>query len=117
MATRAERFRAEQERTHPKAAPAPRKRAAAPTKVDKKVRLDRAVSGTVLGKGRVGTGLRNLNQGKRAAYALEDTAVGEAPSRKSTRRSPGNGVKAGTALTSRQKLKAGAPAVRHERRT
>jgi hypothetical protein len=116
MATRAERFRAEQERTHPKTKPAtPRKRPAPPAEkeVAKKVRLERVVSGTVRGAGEVGTGLRNLSNGKRAVYALEDAK--ETPSRKSTRRA--NGVKAATALTSRQQLKNGAPAVRHQRRT
>jgi hypothetical protein len=114
MATRAERWKAEQERTsRPDKAPLRR----TPTLADKKDRLVPEISGTVRGRDKAGTGLRNLSKGKTAAYALEDSSAVRGPSRKSTRRGAKTGVKGGTALTSRQKLINEAPAVRHARRT
>jgi hypothetical protein len=85
MATRAERFRAEMERSG--------------TKRTKQVR-----------KPKVGAGKVSL--GRSAAYALEPMATPGVPSRKSTRRSK-NRQKAATTLTSREELKVSSPSRRH----
>ncbi len=108
MATRGERFRAEQERAHPD-----RKTTAGSRARNKLDEAKGAVSGTV--RPVVSTGLRNLSAGKKATYALEDSAQ-VTPSRKSTRRSSGNHEKAATPLTSRQKLRTTSPASRHAKR-
>jgi hypothetical protein len=114
MATRAERFRAQQERSHPHKPNPPRRPS---TLAFKQERLEREVSGTVFGPDRMGSGLRNLGNGRQAAYALEDTSVMVTPSRKSTRRAAKTGIKSATTLTSRQMLRNDSPAVRHDRRT
>ena len=115
MATRAERFRAEQERARPDR-PA---RAVKASPGQKIARLRAEASGTVDGVA-AGSGLRNLigeKKAKKATYALEDSTNGSGPSRKSTRRSSREHIKAATSLTSRQKLRADAPAARHGRRS
>ncbi len=57
---------------------------------------------------------RNLSQGRKAVYALEDTLATKRPSRKSSRAGT-NRVKQAAPLTSRQKLRVSSPASRHDR--
>jgi hypothetical protein len=85
MATRAERFRAEMERSG--------------SKQVKQVRRPKARAGKV-----------SLARG--AGYALEPMATPGVPSRKSTRRSK-NRQKAATSLTSREEREVSSPARRH----
>jgi hypothetical protein len=108
MATRAERLRAQQERSHQHRPPAQPKKTG---RISKAERLLAEVSGTVR-PGPASTGLRNLSRGRKATYALEDSAGTKKPSRKSTRRSSEEHVKAATSLTSRQKLRVAAPTAR-----
>lgn len=115
MATRAERFKSDQQRERQKkGAKRPSTKAKRST-TEKVVRLLQEVSGTV--RRTLGTGLRNLTKGKKAAHALEDSNGSKQPSRKSTRRSAQTHQKSGTALTSRQKLKSSTPAARHQQRS
>lgn len=112
MATRAENFRSEQERAHAPESP----RAERSDKPDKATRLQSELSGTVR-NGAAASALRNLSQGKSAAHALEDTIGSAAPSRKSTRRSGKDHLKAATSLTARQLLRTTSPSARHQKRT
>jgi hypothetical protein len=84
MATRAERFRASQERSGPKHPKKPA-RSARSQQVD----VLAGVSPGDRPRGPNSTAARNLSLGKKAVYALEDSAAPKLPSRKSTRRSRG----------------------------
>jgi hypothetical protein len=87
MATRAERFKASQQRSGPKRPKKPVP-AAAPSP----------------------------SLGKKATYALDDAVASQPPARKSTRRSK-NRQKAATPLKARQQLEVTSPARRHLTRT
>jgi hypothetical protein len=87
MATRAERFKAEMERSG--------------TKLTKQVRRPKANGSS--GKPSLGRG---------ASYALEPMATPGVPSRKSTRRSK-NRQKSATTLTSREEREVSSPVRRH----
>jgi hypothetical protein len=87
MATRAERFRTEMERSGPKRSKQPKRN---PSK---------APGG-------------RTSRGRKAIYALEDTATPHQPSRKSTRRGK-HRTKAATALTNRVEREVSSPGRRH----
>lgn len=108
MATRAERFRAMEQRSG--AASKPRRKR--PTKAGSKVENAAAeVSGTL--HTTLSSALRNLSRGRRATSALEDTIGATRPSRKSGRRSK-NRTKPATPLQTAQSLKRTSPRARHE---
>jgi hypothetical protein len=99
MATKAERFRYDAERTgKPKAAPGTRRGAS--------VMRERQRTG--------GTGMRNLSNGKKATVEFEDSAHGTRPSRKSTRISGKAHIKQGTPLKTKHVMKMISPRGRKE---
>lgn len=110
MATKAERFRAEQERSKPKKPKArPRRRRDTP--------IDTAapgVSATDRKAGGASTAARNRSQhaAKKATYALEDSATGR-PSRRSSRRAA-NRAKPGSNLTRQKQREVRSPEARAE---
>jgi hypothetical protein len=102
MATKAERFKAAEERKGPKAEAKPKTRSEGP-----KHALRAPES----------TGARNVSKhaSRKAAYDLEDTRASSArPSRKSTRKS-GNRQKHATQLKSRQTMRTRSPRARAEK--
>jgi len=109
MATRAERFRAEAERSGPKQSKQPqRKRTVRPPIVD-------GVSGRQLDPSIAAPAHHKGAAGRKAMYALEPTPGNSRPSRKSSRRS-GQRQKAAVALTARMALQVSSPERRHDRR-
>jgi hypothetical protein len=111
MATRAERFRYQAERSGPK-------RAKKPAQPRRSYQVDTSqpgVSATQRRHGGASTALRNLGLGRKATYASEDSRAPNAPSRKSTRRAK-NRIKAGAPLKSRQQLEIASPRARHSRK-
>lgn len=114
MATKAEQFRAEQQRN---AKPAKPKRARKPRKPDA---IDTSRVGVSASDRKVGAGhTAERNASKRAARKggarMEDSQTGK-PSRKSTRKSTGR-VKAATSLARRETRKVSSPAARASRST
>jgi hypothetical protein len=112
MATRAERFKAAQERSGPKR---PKKPVPAPRSYKVDTSLPH-VSASDRRHGGKSTGERNLSLGKKAIYALEDSRAPKPPSRKTTRRSK-NRQKAATTRKGRQQLEATSPGRRHLTKT
>jgi hypothetical protein len=110
MATRAERFRAESERSGPKLPKQPpRKRTTFRSEI-----LE-GLSGRQLDPDRAAPAHYSRAAGRKATYALEPTPVAKRPSRKSTRRS-GQHQKAAAPLKARVALKVSSPEQRHDRR-
>jgi hypothetical protein len=110
MATKAQQFRAEQQRSNrpPKAKKPKRPRRDVPTNTALP-----GVSATDRKAGGAGTANRNASNRKKGGPALEDSATGK-PSRKSTRKSLGR-VKLATNLTRRQTRKVSSPQARAAR--
>jgi hypothetical protein len=120
MATRAERFRATEERSAPKRPKRPVSRAPSyevDTAPPRARGADRARAPAVPGRRPAGkptaAGTRSL--AKKAAYQLEETRAPKAPSRKSTRKSK-NRQKAGTQQKARAERAVSSPARRHATR-
>lgn len=108
MATRAERFRYDKERSGPKRA---KRSPAQPRSYD----VDTSKPGVSASDRRHGgdsTALRNAGLGRRASYAFEDSAASEGPSRKSSRKAKSR-VKTDAPLKARQQLRAASPRARH----
>jgi hypothetical protein len=105
MATRAERYRAEQQVTSSQAKP----------KKAKAHSIDRAVDATTAGVSGVGTARRNLSKrsNNKGGPALE-VSTASTPSRKSTRSSAGRS-KSATELTRRQTRRITSPKARATR--
>jgi hypothetical protein len=108
MATRAERFRAKQERSGPKR---PKKPATPPRSYDVDTSLPR-VSASDRRHGGTSTAARNRSLGHKATYALDDAVAPKLPPRKSTRRSK-HRQKAGTQQKAREELVVSSPSQRH----
>jgi hypothetical protein len=108
MATRAERFRASEERSGPKRPPKP------PAK-PRSYKADTSKPAVSAADRRHGgkSAARNRSLGKKAAFELEDSAAPKRPSRKSTRKSK-NRQKAGTQLKARVELAVSSPERRHQ---
>lgn len=123
MATRAERFKAELQRSGPKRETSSSKRA---TATPKRATGAGAAPGEKAGaKGRGGvkataSGKTTVKEGRlksgRGTYVLEPPETTARPSRKSTRKSKAH-VKSGTELTTRTQLRAQSPQSRHARRS
>ena len=110
MGTKAERHRAEQERSGPKKSPKPRRRRDTP--------VDTALPGVSAtdrkaGGGSTATRNRSNRAAKKATYAIEDSATGR-PSRKSSRRAA-NRAKPGSNLTRQRQREVRSPEARAER--
>lgn len=110
MATKAERYRAEQERSGPKKAGKPKRRRDFPVDTAKP-----GVSATDRKAGGQSTAARNRSQhaAKKATYALEDSATGR-PSRRSSRRAA-NRAKPGSNLTRQKQRENRSPEAQAER--
>ena len=110
MGTKAERHRAEQERSGPKKSPKPRRRRDTP--------VDTALPGVSATDRKAGGGStaarnRSNRAAKKATYAIEDSATGR-PSRKSSRRAA-NRAKPGSNLTRQRQREVRSPEARAER--
>jgi len=110
MATKAERYRAEQERSGPKKTAKRRRRRNTPLETAKP-----GVSATDRTAGAVSTAARNRSKhaAKKATYALEDSATGR-PSRRSSRRAA-NRAKPGSNLTRQKQREIRSPEAQAER--
>jgi hypothetical protein len=119
MATRAERFKAELQRSGPKRESRKAKTATAAPGEEPAARAGRAQSARA--KAAAGAPAKpkakpqpregRLKSGK-GIYVLEEPATNSRPSRKSTRKSKAH-VKSGTPLTTRTQLRANSPSRRH----
>ncbi len=98
MATKAERYRAEQQRTGDKKTAKPKR--------------PRGGQGVASGKATAGRN-RSTHAAKKATYALEDSATGK-PSRRSTR-SSANRAKPGSNLTRQKQREVRSPEAQAER--
>jgi len=110
MATKAERYRAEQERSGPKKTAKPRRRRDTPPDT-----ASPGVSAADRKAGGASTAARNrsTHAAKKATYALEDSATGR-PSRRSSRRAA-NRAKPGSNLTRQKQREIRSPEALAER--
>ncbi len=122
MATRAERFRAETERTRSDRGGVVKGRAKTTARAKEPARRKRSAAvhaslldGEVSGRQLTGetTARRNLKRNAKSFAALEASPTTKPPSRKSSRRSH-NRTKASTTLTATHELRLTAPRSRHE---